>query len=198
MLSARIGTLEYYFDIYTDLKAERQALHDAIIQTILDRKEYSKDKNIFMPGGAPANGKSAFIRSGIVEYPPNALKIDPDEIKMMLPEYRSLLNMQEPLAAWLVHDESSHLSKKLRQAAITEGIDLLLDGVANHSIEKRLEDMEALKRKWPLGSHRLCYTRHGPEPKACKDQVPANRSAGSGIFHQGSQSKSSSINPSIN
>ena len=93
-----------------------------------------------------SSGKSAFIRSGIVEYPPNALKIDPEEIKMMLPEYRSLLNMQEPLAAWLVHDESSHLSKKLRQAAITEGIDLLLDGVTNHSIEKRLEDMEALKR----------------------------------------------------
>jgi predicted ABC-type ATPase len=98
-----------------------------------------------MLGGAPANGKSAFIRSGIVEYPPDALKIDPDEIKMMLPEYRSLLNMQEPLAAWFVHEESSYLSKKLRQKAIAEGTDLVLDGVNNESIEKRIEDVKALK-----------------------------------------------------
>ena len=32
MLSGTIGTQEYYFELHPDLKAERQALHDAIIQ----------------------------------------------------------------------------------------------------------------------------------------------------------------------
>ena len=145
MLSKGINTQEYYFELCIGLKGEREALHEAIIQTILERKDYSKGKRIFMLGGAPANGKSAFIRSGIVDYPPDALKIDPDEIKMMLPEYRSLLNMQEPLAAWFVHEESSCISKKLRQRAIATDADLLLDGVNNESIEKRIEDVKALK-----------------------------------------------------
>jgi hypothetical protein len=75
MLAGGIQTLEYYFELHLGLKAERDVLHEAIIQTILERKNYSKDKLIFMLGGAPANGKSAFIRSGIVNYPKNILKI---------------------------------------------------------------------------------------------------------------------------
>jgi predicted ABC-type ATPase len=98
-----------------------------------------------MVGGAPANGKSAFIRNGPVAYPENILKIDPDEIKAMLPEYRHLLKMNEPGAALIVHEESSRMAEKLRQVAIEEEIDLLLDGVANHSLAARMEDLRALK-----------------------------------------------------
>ncbi len=145
MLAGQIQTLDYYFELHLGLKAEREALHEAIIQTVLERKNYSRDKRIYMLGGAPANGKSAFIRSGIINYPKNILKIDPDEIKMMLPEYRYLLDMQVPAAARLVHEESSKLAKKIRTRAIAEGTNLLLDGVYNESIEKRIEDVKALK-----------------------------------------------------
>ena len=145
MLAGEIQTIDYYFERYPGLKAEREVLHKAIIQTILERKDYSKDKRIYMLGGAPANGKSAFIRSGIVKYPNDILKIDPDEIKMMLPEYRYMLDMQEPRAAGVVHEESSELAKKIRERAIAEGTNLLLDGVNNESIEKRIEDVKALK-----------------------------------------------------
>lgn len=145
MLSMGIETLDYYFELHRDLETERHALHRSILHTILHRRNYSKNKRIYMLGGAPANGKSAFIRSGIVKYPENALKIDPDETKMLLPEYGYMLGIREPSAADLVHEESSCLSKKLRQAAIADGLDLLLDGIVNESLEKRIKDVEALK-----------------------------------------------------
>jgi len=145
MLDREIRTLEYYFELYEDLAAERDDLHNSIIHTILNRQVYSKNKQIYMLGGAPANGKSAFVRSRIVKYPDSALKIDPDEIKRMLPEYEYMLDIREPDAAAIVHEESSYLSKNLRQIAIAEEIDLILDGVANDSFEKRKEDLESLK-----------------------------------------------------
>lgn len=119
--------------------------HQRIIHEILTQKAHSKDKTIFMLGGAPANGKSTFLKSKLVIYPDMALKIDPDEIKILLPEYQLMLSMNEPIAAELVHEESSHIAKQIRKIAIEEGYDLILDGVANDTFEKRNEDVKELK-----------------------------------------------------
>ena len=78
-------------------------------------------------------------------YPSDALKIDPDEIKNMLPEYQYLTHAGHPAAAAIVHEESSYISKELRSIAIERGFDLILDGVANDTLTRRKEDAALLK-----------------------------------------------------
>jgi len=145
LLQQNLTTIEYYFEIHEELSGQREEIHQWIIHEILTRKKYSKSKYIYMLGGAPANGKSTFLKSKSLIYHDTALKIDPDEIKNMLPEYPMMLSMNEPLAAVLVHEESSWIAKQVRKAAIEKGYDLILDGIANESFDKRKEDIAELK-----------------------------------------------------
>lgn len=128
LLEKDLDTMSYYFDVYEDDLAEhRDELHQQIIETVLHSKSHSKSKSVFMLGGAPANGKSSFLKSGKITYPPLALKIDPDEIKEMLPEYKWMTRNNEPLAAEKVHEESSFIGKEIRRIAIDDEYDILLD-----------------------------------------------------------------------
>jgi predicted ABC-type ATPase len=147
LLRGQITTAEYYFSLYEELSEDREILHREIINRILSRQTYSRGKRVYMLGGAPANGKSNFIKSGMIKYPPDALKIDPDEIKLMLPEYECMVSTGEPLAAEIVHEESSIVAKQLRQAALDEDFDIILDGIANDTLEKRLSDLEILRNR---------------------------------------------------
>lgn len=81
----------------------------------------------------------------ICQPPPGALRIDPDEIKALLPEYANLLQRKEPLAAAIVHEESSVIAKAARHAAVKRGMNLILDGVANDSLERRQTDYDYFK-----------------------------------------------------
>lgn len=145
MIEQGIDSLKYHYDIYSENSEARDYLHDQIIDSILNQKNSGRNRQIFMLGGAPANGKSSFLNSGIVVYPDNALKIDPDHIKSLLPEYQLMVKNKEPLAAVLVHEESSFIAKQTRIAAMEQGIDLIIDGVANDILAKRKEDVEEIK-----------------------------------------------------
>lgn len=95
---------------------------------------------VYMLGGAPANGKSTLVDSGILPHPKGILKIDPDAIKSMIPEYNRMLNSGDEFlskaAAKFTHEESSHISKVI-QRKLNEGrIDYILDGVNDGSFEK--------------------------------------------------------------
>ncbi len=145
LLGQKIDTQQYYFDIYGEQTEMREGLHSQIINAILDKGSWSKNKQIYMLGGAPANGKSSFLNSGIVTYPVNALKIDPDQVKAMLPEYMLMVRNKELLAAVLVHEESSSIAKQIRTFAMEQGIDLIIDGVANDTFTKRLEEVKEMQ-----------------------------------------------------
>jgi len=139
-------THEYHFFSGNEsLKLEREALHKHIIRDILSRQSYSQNKRVFLLGGAPANGKSSLIRSGFLPHPQNALKVDVDEIKLMLPEYRYMIETKEPLAAAIVHEESANIGHELRQTALERGYDLIWDGTADESLEHRMEVAAAFK-----------------------------------------------------
>jgi predicted ABC-type ATPase len=145
LLEENLSTLEYYFSVYEELAEDREILHDQIIHKILSKKVYSKGKHVYMLGGAPANGKSTFLNSGIRKYPSGVLKIDPDKVKNELPEYKYMVAIKEMTAASRVHEESSIISREIRRKAIKEGYDVLLDGIANDTLQYRLEDLVELK-----------------------------------------------------
>jgi predicted ABC-type ATPase len=56
-----------------------------------------------------------------------------------------MLNRGEPLAAFLVHEESSQIAKTIKKVALENGYDLILDGIANDTFEKREADYKELK-----------------------------------------------------
>ena len=145
LLSRNFTSHEYYFDHHTELAPDRKRLHQQIIGDILSRQPYSQNRRVYMLGGGPANGKSSLIKSGLLPHPENALKIDVDEIKLMLPEYQYMLTKRESLAAPIVHVESANIGHDLRSYALESGYDIVWDGIANESLEHRMEAALELK-----------------------------------------------------
>ena len=146
LLSQGMNTMEYYFEIRSHLTEERKQLHETIIDNIINIRNFSRNKRAYILGGAPANGKSTFLKSAYCNYPGSSLKIDPDEIKKALPEYSYMIAAGEPLAASVVHEESSVIAKKLRQAAMKDGIDIILDGVADGTLQNRKDEYDSFKK----------------------------------------------------
>lgn len=110
---------------------ERSALHDAIISRIVGGHKAQDRPAFVMLGGGPASGKTKAADAAERDFP-DAVKIDPDEIKKMLPEYRQMTPEQ---AAGFVHEESSYLAKRALEAALQRKANIVLDAVGNNSAE---------------------------------------------------------------
>lgn len=145
LLQQRLSTLEFYFERHPSLAEDRKRLQQTIISKIINNKTFAQDRRVYILGGAPANGKSTFLKSAFCKPPSGALRIDPDKVKVLLPEYGILLQRKDPLAAALVHEESSVVAKALRQTAVQRGLNLILDGVANDTVERRQKEYDYFK-----------------------------------------------------
>lgn len=76
---------------------------------------------IFMMGG-PGSGKSCLvstIKSNLENTGRSYVHIDPDEIKLQLPEYQELKQKNDPNAAGRVHDESIRKALALFKTALS-------------------------------------------------------------------------------
>ena len=117
----------------------RQALQDRIIQNYTKGYTATSD-TIYMLGGAPANGKSTLVDSGLLPHPKGAMVVDADKVKSMIPEYRNMLKSQDKdlirAAANFVHEESSMLGKRIQKHAFDKDIAMVIDGVNDGSYEK--------------------------------------------------------------
>lgn len=114
----------------THFTPERQALHDKIINDIVVGHKAQKNPAFVMLGGGPASGKTKAAEAAEKEFP-DAIKIDPDEIKKSLPEYHT----QGPeTAAAHVHEESSYLAKRVQAEALKSKSHVVLDAVGDSSV----------------------------------------------------------------
>lgn len=113
----------------THFTPERQALHDKIIKDIVSGHKAQSNPAFVMLGGGPASGKTRAADAAAKEFP-DAIKIDPDDIKKKLPEYHTT----EPLkAAATVHEESSYLAKRVQAEALKTKAHVMLDAVGDSS-----------------------------------------------------------------
>ena len=138
---------------------ERQALHDSIIESIMfGNGKWSprrSDKPMaWMMGGGPASGKTFLRQGGFFDTPQRgseAVHLDADEIKHMLPEFDTLVKeLQEkgmdPLqAAELVHSESTYIQKLAIKRAAEEGFHVVVDSTGDGGPKAFAERMKALK-----------------------------------------------------
>ena len=103
-----------------------------------------------MLGGAGANGNSSLTESGKLPHPKQTIVIDPDKVKGMIPEYKMMLESNDPnliaRAANFVHEESSYLEKEIRKQALTNNWATVLDGVNNNSAEKIHANAETVRK----------------------------------------------------
>lgn len=127
------------------LKKERQALHDKIAMDHLAGivpPSGRKPVYIFLGGGA-ASGKSTLVDSGrIADFPTtrkpdgsspaDAVLIDSDAIKQMLPDYASH-------DAAYTHNESYMIALRIAELAMERGLDIVMDGTGITDMEKKID-----------------------------------------------------------
>lgn len=132
------------------LTEERQQIHDRIVAEILGRYigTTSQQPEYVFFGGGPAAGKSSSLEAGVFSGVPSinageAVEINADEIKIMLPEGIAALDMfysqgktwvgEEDLREWAsaVHVESSYLAARVATAINERNIPAVFDGVGN-------------------------------------------------------------------
>lgn len=126
----------------------RSRLHDDIVKAYLGNAKVKSDY-VYMLGGAPANGKSTLVDSGLLPHPKGALVIDPDKVKSMIPEYQKMITSGDKTliaaAANFVHEESSLLGKRIQREAFNRGVATIVDGVNDGSFEKVAEKVSKIR-----------------------------------------------------
>jgi len=128
-----------------ELTPERKEFHDKLIAEALDGVPKSSDPTFTMMGGGGGSGKGTvqkkpqtvkLAKDAGVPLPPEgmAVKIDADEIKAKLPDFKVYLDAgrKADVAGW-THEESSIIGKAIQAAAIKAGKDVFLDGTGNSS-----------------------------------------------------------------
>ena len=119
---------------------ERQAIHARARADALANAKPQKEgeREFLFLGGGTASGKSTAVNTGQVKLPPDAVKVDVDEVKMnYLPEMkRALVDGAGDQAAKFVHEESSDVGKMITNDARAMGANVVMDGVGDNRYEK--------------------------------------------------------------
>ena len=117
----------------------RARLHEQIISEYIGDNSSQSDV-VYMLGGAPANGKSTLVDSGMLKFPKGSLVVDADKVKSMIPEYAEMVASKDAdmvgKAAAFVHEESSTIGKLIQERAFKKDLSVVIDGVNDGSFEK--------------------------------------------------------------
>lgn len=162
---------------------ERQQLHDELVakatKGVRSVPEDKKPVAIVMMGGGGA-GKGTLINS-IVHDHEDFVHVDPDEVKQELPEYKEAMNITTvdgtPVtakdAAWMAHEESGDVAEKMREKAMDNRQNMILDGTGKNA-QKYADKIKKLKEK---GYHvRLMYAHTDMDEAVSRAAGRADRS----------------------
>ena len=83
---------------------------------------------LFVAGG-PASGKSS--AEEYMPQIPDAIEIDQDTFKKMIPEYQTLAGAHDPYASDAVHEEAADLAFRAREEAMRRGLNVIVQGTGN-------------------------------------------------------------------
>ena len=119
----------------------RQALHDDIVDRLLEGYQPEDTEVVHFLGGGPASGKSSLATPG----GGRAAVIDPDAIKAMLPEYQEMLAAGDSRAAAYVQEESSAVAAQARATAGDRGLSYVVDGTGDSSYAKMAGKVNAAR-----------------------------------------------------
>lgn len=143
--SGKANSLAAHMDENGKLTPEREAVHKKIIDSLLSGKTPVEGQaTMTMLGGGPASGKSSVMNPD-TSKDPNAVTVDPDAIKKMLPGFNEMAK-KDPNAAAYYHEESSALAKRFSEVAFGENYNVIYDGTgdgSNGSVQKKIDSARA-------------------------------------------------------
>ena len=128
---------------------DRTVMHDAIIADLYEAAhDVPCDRRAILAGGLPGAGKTTVLEQHAGIDRSQYLTVNPDKIKEemakcgMIPQVAGLTPME---ASDLVHEESSHVAKRLARRAIREGKNVIWDITmsSRESVERRIGDLRA-------------------------------------------------------
>jgi predicted ABC-type ATPase len=131
---------------------ERRSLHKAINNWYMEKASprddsSTEEKTVWFLGGGGGSGKTSAFTGGSIGIPTESLRVDPDEIKTMLPEYREWVNQGVGDAASFVHDESKHVFGNVTHSLVNMNADFVYDTTGNGSYSGLREKVDDLRRK---------------------------------------------------
>jgi predicted kinase len=129
--------------------AQRDALHDSIIDDLYAKAtDVPCERRAIIAGGLPGAGKSTVLERHAGIDRSQYLTINPDDIKEelacrgMIPSVTGLSPME---ASDLVHEESSHIAKRLARRARADGKNVIWDITMSSraSTERRIDELRS-------------------------------------------------------
>lgn len=131
------------------LTDEREAYLDRLAEYHVQSQDATPVDNPVstLMGGASGAGKGTFLKSDEgKDITRNAVKIDADEIKGMMAEYRNvqLDDKDWKGAAAFVHDESSMVADRALKLSIAGNFNTVYDGTGNGGEKKYIERLEVM------------------------------------------------------
>lgn len=130
-------------------EARKQSVHDPIVKAALNVRQPApnEQKIAIMTMGGPASGKGSIFQDR-KEQLKDFVKVDPDHVKEQLPEYKTAIDPKNTYtkAAEMAHEESSAVSKRIRDQAVNEGKHVLIDGTGANA-EKFMKLHDDLKAR---------------------------------------------------
>lgn len=143
--SGKSNSLQAHMDKDGNLTPEREKLHKEIIDNLLKGKvSVEGQATMTMLGGGPASGKSSVMNPDTSKNK-NAVTVDPDHIKTMLPGYSEMTKKTDQAAAYY-HEESSAIAKRFAEVAFSENYNVIYDGTgdgSNKSVQKKIDGARA-------------------------------------------------------
>lgn len=126
-------------------KPERKKLHDEIIATFHEGKPCidKRPAVAILTGGAPASGKTTFIKKYVDLDPDKVYHVDADEVRAMLPEYRGWNATQTHL------ETADIVNRLIDDIGVPCDHDLIYDGTMNKATkyEKIVDKLHKLGYK---------------------------------------------------
>lgn len=108
----------------------RVEMHEAIIDHFLSKGKATNNPSVLMMAGGGGAGKGTVLKRFLEPEggaPKNAVHVDPDEIKGLIPEYEALANRGDGRGAFVYHEESSMIAKDLNERATAMRSNIVLD-----------------------------------------------------------------------
>mgnify|MGYP003147090854 CR=1 FL=1 len=125
---------------------DRLRLHDEIVEKMLKEASPVDTPQFTVLGGGPASGKTAAKDAAMKAYKKNAVAVDPDEIRAMLPEYEEGLAQFARNAAAVTHEEASGLAKRVIEEGQRRKLNMIMDGTGDGGYGKFAKKVAKYKK----------------------------------------------------
>lgn len=109
--------------------AKREAWHQAVAEKAIEGKVASGHREATILGGGTASGKTTLSKQ-LVGDNKNTVRVDADEVKLVIPEYEKLKQTDPKTAAGIVHEEASYIAKLTMAKSVARGLDVIYDATS--------------------------------------------------------------------